>query len=207
MNVPCTLCLLDDVLSDHFGSRQQCLYGCVCFSLLMFAMYDSDCSNMSNVDWLLQVVLGGGCSNVVGPNQVHKMCTREVDLLKCIQGDAHSKTISMCIFDLVNTKNPSGGIIGPGNCEWFQNLMLKVVGLVGDHYKKLMKNHACIHDACGFMMTFMLSDPDMCLACIQMHYGCLVLDQGGVFYIKLDGAMFWAIWHILLDAMTSCSIL
>ena len=107
------VCLLDSVLLDHFGSRQQCLYRCVCFSLLMFAMYDSDCSNMSNVDWLLQVVLGGVCSNVEGPNQVHKMCMREVDLLMCIQGDAH-KTISKHILDLVNTKNPSGGMISPG---------------------------------------------------------------------------------------------
>ena len=118
------VCLLNGMLLDHFGSRQQCLYGCVCFLLLMFAMYNSDCSNMSNVDWLLQVVLGGGCSNVIGPNQVHKMCMREVDLLKHIQGDEH-KIFSMCIFDVVNTKNPSDGMIGPGNCEWFHNLMLK----------------------------------------------------------------------------------
>ena len=63
------------------------------------------------------------------------------------------KPIASCIFDLVNTKNPSGGMIGPGNCQWFHNIVLRLMGGVGEDPQKLMKNHATIHDACGFMLT------------------------------------------------------
>ena len=60
------------------------------------------------------------------------------------------KTIAECIFDLVNTANLSGGLICPGNSLWFYNLMLKLSSVIGPTHKKLIKNHACIHDACGF---------------------------------------------------------
>ena len=53
----------------------------------------------------------------------------------------------------MNTKNLSGGMIGPGNCQWFHNIMLRLMGGVGEDTQKLMKNHAAIHDACGFMLT------------------------------------------------------
>ena len=142
-----------DELANHFGSRQQCLYGYVCFVLLLFGMYDSDSSNIPNVDWLKQVVMNGGCAHIVTLNDVHKVGKQEQRLLYNVHGGAH-KSISMCISDLVNTKNPSGGMIGPSNCLWFHNLILRLVGSVSSYYKKLMKNHACIHDACGFMMTF-----------------------------------------------------
>ena len=67
---------------------------------------------------------------------------------------SEKKSIAMCMFDLINTKNQSGGMIGPGNCLWLHNLMFAVCGSVSEWYKKLIKNHTCIHDACGFMMTF-----------------------------------------------------
>ena len=63
------------------------------------------------------------------------------------------KTISKCIFDLVNTSKPSGGLVGPGNSLWFHKLALKIFGTIGPDYKKLIMNHACIHDACGFLMN------------------------------------------------------
>ena len=67
-----------DKLANHFGSRQQCLYGCVCFMLLLFGMYDSDSSIIPNVDWLKQVVMNGGCAHIVTPlNDVHKVGRQE----------------------------------------------------------------------------------------------------------------------------------
>ena len=57
------------------------------------------------------------------------------------------------MFDLVNTKNPSGGLIGSGNCMWLHRLMLRLSGRVGAWYKKLVKNHAAIHDAFGFLIN------------------------------------------------------
>ena len=140
-------------LANHFGSRQQCLYGYVCFMLLLFGFYDSDSSNIPNVDWLRHMVMNGGCAHIVRPNDVHRVGVQEQHLLCDVHCGAH-KSISMCIFNLVNTKNPSGGMIGPGNCLWFRNLILRLVGSSSSYYKKLMKNHVCIHDACGFMMTF-----------------------------------------------------
>ena len=140
-------------LANHLGSRQQCLYGCVCFVLLLFGLYNSDSSNIPNVDWLRHVVMNGGCAHIIKPAVLHKVGMQEQRLLHDVHGGAH-KSISMCIFDLVNTKNPSGGMIGPSNCLWFHNLILRLVGSVGSYYKKLMKNHACIHGTCGFMMTF-----------------------------------------------------
>ena len=61
--------------------------------------------------------------------------------------------IAKCVFDLVNTSNPSGGLVGPGNSLWFHKLMLKIIGMIGLDYKKLIQNHGCIHDACGFVMN------------------------------------------------------
>ena len=58
----------------------------------------------------------------------------------------------MCLTQLIQ-KNPSGKMIGPGNSLWFLNLMLNIFGSVGLKYKKLIKNHASVHDACGFMMS------------------------------------------------------
>ena len=63
------------------------------------------------------------------------------------------KTIAKCIFDLVNISNPSGGLVGLCSSLWFHKLALKIFGMIGPEYKKLIKNHACIHDACGFLMN------------------------------------------------------
>ena len=44
-------------------------------------------------------------------------------------------------------------IIGPGNCLCFHKLMLTIFGTIGPDYKKVIKNCAYIHDACGFVMN------------------------------------------------------
>ena len=52
---------------DHYvGSRQQCLYGCVCFVVLFFDLYDNfDATGMKNVDWLTCTVLNHGCGDLL----------------------------------------------------------------------------------------------------------------------------------------------
>ena len=183
-------------LANHFGSRQQCLYGCVCFVLLLFGLYDTDSSNIFNVDWLKHMVMNGGCAHVVKLNDVHKVGVQEQHFLYNVHGGAH-KSISICIFHLVNTKNPSGGMIGPGNCLWFHNLILRLLGSVDSSYKKFMKNHACIHDACRFMMTFHNIGPGYVFGLFTNN--TLRISSVGMmrsiinkffFYIKLDGSVF-----------------
>ena len=44
-------------------------------------------------------------------------------------------------------------MIGPGNCQWFHNIVLRLTGGVSEDTRKLIKNHAAIHNACGFMLT------------------------------------------------------
>ena len=44
-------------------------------------------------------------------------------------------------------------MIGPGNCQWFHNIVLRLTGSVSESMQKVMKNHAAIHNACGFMLT------------------------------------------------------
>ena len=68
-----------------------------------------------------------------------------------ILGGISNKTMAEYLFDFANTTNPTGGITGPDNSIWFQNLMLKVFGVVSDGLKKVLKNYACIHDACGLL--------------------------------------------------------
>ena len=65
--------IVDDtaVISRHFSSRQQCLYRCVCFMLLVLGMYNSDSSNVPNIDWLREVVANGGCARVVQKKNNH----------------------------------------------------------------------------------------------------------------------------------------
>ena len=50
-------------------------------------------------------------------------------------------------------RNPSGGMIGPGNCQWFHNMMLFLTGGVSDQLQKLLKDHAALYDAFGFMLN------------------------------------------------------
>ena len=136
---------------DHYvGSRQQCLYGCVCFVVLFFDLYDNfDAIGMKNVDWLTCTVLNRGCGDLLKSSGLSKNEKRVLSSL----GGGGKKSICQCVFDLVNTKNPSGGLIGPGNCMWFHRLILRLSGRVGMWYKKLIKNHAAIHDAFGFLVS------------------------------------------------------
>ena len=141
----------DESSVRYIGSRQQCLYGCVCFMVMFFEAYDNfDAIGMKNMDWLMCSVLDWGCSDV--DDVVRKRGKWEGTVLEGIGGGG-KKSICQCVFDLVNTKNPSGGMIGPGNCMWFHHLMLRVSGRVGEWYEKLLKNHAAIHDAFGFLLN------------------------------------------------------
>ena len=138
-------------LSGFFGCHQQCLYGCVCFCLLVFAMYHGgDRANMSSIDRVNHIVLSGGCAKVIDGQELGLM---EHLLLNSVGEVPSTKPIVSSIFDLMNTKNLSGGMIGPGNCQWFHNIVLRLTDGVGEDTQKLMKNHAMIHNACGFMLT------------------------------------------------------
>ena len=140
--------------ASYVGSRQQCLYGCVCFVYLLFEMCGNfDFVGVDSVDWLMQTVFDGGCSSVVIDGRKKKKCSSmsaEGQLLSMV---GSTKPIFACIFDLVNTKNPSGGMVGPGNCKWFHDLVLRLSGTVDRWYNKMMKNHAALHDAFGFLIN------------------------------------------------------
>ena len=50
---------------QYVGSRQQCLYGCICFMVMFFEAYDNfDAVGMKNVDWLMCIVLDHGCNDL-----------------------------------------------------------------------------------------------------------------------------------------------
>ena len=136
---------------DHYvGSRQQCLYSCVCFVVLFFDLYDNfDAIGMKNVAWLTCTVLNRGCGDLLESSGLSENEKRVLSSL----GGGGKKLICQCVFDLVNTKNPSGGLIGPGNCMWFHRLILRLSGRVGAWYKKLIKNNEAIHDAFGFLVS------------------------------------------------------
>ena len=59
---------VDDPSSiQYVGSRQQCLYGCVCFVVMFFEAYDNfDAVGMKNIDWLMCIVLDHGCNDLNG---------------------------------------------------------------------------------------------------------------------------------------------
>ena len=138
--------------ASYVGSRQQCLYGCVCFVYLLFEMCGNfDFVGVDSVDWLMQTVFDGGCSSVVIDGRKECGSTSAEGQLLSMVGS--TKPIFACIFDLVNTKNPSGGMVGPGNCKWFHDLVLRLSGTVDRWYNKMMKNHAALHDAFGFLIN------------------------------------------------------
>ena len=143
-------CEEEDVIVDggyYVGSRQQCLYGCVCFVYLLFEMCGNfDFVEMNSVDWLLQMVFDGGCSTFVESSTSFS----ERQLVSMV---GSVKSIHACVFDLVNTKNPSGGMVGPGNCKWFHDFVLRLSGTVDRSYGKMIKNHAALHDAFGFLIN------------------------------------------------------
>ena len=121
---------VDDPSSvQYVGSRQQCLYGCVCFVVMFFEVYDNfNAVGMKNVDWLMCIMLDRGCNDLNGGGKA-TIGKWEKMVLEGVGGG--KKSICQCVFDLVNTKNPSGGMIGPGNCMWFHHLMLWLSGGVG----------------------------------------------------------------------------
>ena len=84
----------------------------------------------------------------------------ECFLLNSVGEVLSTKPIVSCVFDLVNKKNWSGGMIGPGNCQRFYNIVLRLTGGVSEDMQKLMKNHAATHDACSFMLTHTDIGPD-----------------------------------------------
>ena len=133
----------------YVGSRQQCLYGCVCLVYLLFEVCGNfDFVKVDSVDWLMQTVFDGGCSGMVSSAA---LSLGEKQLMGMVGGSL--KPIHACVFDLVNMKNPSGGMIGPGNCKWFHDLVLRLSGTVDRRYGKLIKNHAALHDAFGFLIN------------------------------------------------------
>ena len=136
--------------SEYIGCRQQCLYGCFCFVIFFLCLYNSDnFINMKNVDWVLSTVMREGCNMLELSDSVGREKVSQAVVLFLGGG---KKSISKCIFDLVNTLNLSGGLVGPGNSMWFHNAVFCVCGVVGHHWKKLIKNHAFINDTCGFLI-------------------------------------------------------
>ena len=120
----------------------------------MFALFHGDGRvDMMGIDWVNHMVLNGGCRNLGNELLPEVMSTMEVVLLGHVSEYVVKKPIVKCVFDMVNTKNPSGGMIGPGNCQWLHNCLLFLSGRVGDYTQKTLKNHAAIHDACGFMLS------------------------------------------------------
>ena len=70
------------VLFGYFGCRQQCLYGCSCFCLLVFALFNGgDHVDIMGVDWVNHMVLNGGCHNLGNELLPDVMSTMEVVLL------------------------------------------------------------------------------------------------------------------------------
>ena len=91
----------DEQSVQYIGSRQQCLYGCVCFAVMFFEMYSKfDAIGMKNVDWLTCIVLDSGCSELNRRSSSHGRWEEMV--LRGIGGG--KKSICQCVFDLVNTK-------------------------------------------------------------------------------------------------------
>ena len=120
---------------------------------------------LKNIDWFQGTIIKGGCQNLPlllhhdnpPSSDQHPPSAATRQLLSTLGGG--EKSIAKCIFDLVNITNLSGGLVGLGNSLWFHNLTLKVFGSIGHKYKKLIKNHACIHDACGFLIQHLEIGP------------------------------------------------
>ena len=63
------------------------------------------------IDWVNHMVLNGGCCNLGNELLPDIMSTMEVVLLGSVSEYAVKKLIVKCVFDMVNMKNPSGGMI------------------------------------------------------------------------------------------------
>ena len=136
--------VIGTTFSDYMGSRQQCAYGCFCFLMIFFSMYNSvKLMKLKNIDWFQGTVIKGGCQNLPLPLHHNNPLSNQhppsaAPQLPSTLGGGE-KSIAKCIFDLVNITNPSGGLVGLGNSLWFHKLTLKVFGSIGHKYKKLIK--------------------------------------------------------------------
>ena len=84
----------DDV--PYVGSRQQCLYGCVCFVVMFFEAYDNfDAVGMKNVDWLMCIVLDRGCNDLNGGGKATTIGEWEKMVLEGV-GGGKSPFVSAC---------------------------------------------------------------------------------------------------------------
>ena len=91
------------VLSSYFGCRQQCLFGCLCFCLLVFALFHGDRINMPGIDWVNHVVMDGGCGRLRG-DFITGLGLNERVLLGYVSEYAMKKPTVNSVFDIVNTK-------------------------------------------------------------------------------------------------------
>ena len=65
------LMIKEEKISNYIGSRQQCLYGCICFVSLFFSVYDSiNLIRLKNFDWFQRTVMNGGRSLISLPPDV-----------------------------------------------------------------------------------------------------------------------------------------
>ena len=138
----------------YVGSRQQCLYGCVCFVVMFFEAYDNfDAVGMKNVDWLMCIVLDRGCNDLNGDGgKVTIMGKWEKMVLEGVGG---GKKVHLSVrVRFGKYEKPE---------RWHdRSWKLRVVssscatverGMGGEWYKKLFKNHAAIHDTFGFLIN------------------------------------------------------
>ena len=52
-------------ISQYMHCRQQCMFACVCFVLMFFAIYDSVLvSDLHNFEWFCATVMQSGCVTV-----------------------------------------------------------------------------------------------------------------------------------------------
>ena len=58
------------LFAPYIGSRQQCLYGCICFVMIFFSMFNSiDLMVVKNFDWFHNTVIQGGCTYLMMDEQ------------------------------------------------------------------------------------------------------------------------------------------
>ena len=84
----------DESSVRYIGSRQQLLYGCICFVVMFFEVYDNfDAVGMKNVDWLMCSVLDWGCSDI--DDIVRKRGSGKVPYWKVLEEVEKSQFVSV----------------------------------------------------------------------------------------------------------------
>lgn len=160
--------------SSFIGSRQQLLYGCVVFVLIVVDQYNKKIKrgkqgvNNHNLDWLIKHSGKNGCFYVLKDTHIHTDCNkydslrRVLTIFNCVSNDSSSyrlrrKSLDEILFDICMRDNPTGGMIGPGNSV-LHKILLRTTRLT-DRHKKMIKYHAAFHDACGYLLTQMEVGP------------------------------------------------